>query len=241
MTIPTRERIIEEALRLFAEKGYSATAVSEIEAAAGLSPGAGGLYRHFRSKEEVLAAAVRAHAARTTDQIEVTLHSAAAAQLTPLPDRLRYLCELGLAKMSEEANLIRVIFRDLDQFPQLVDEFREDLVQPLYEIMTTWGCRQPEFAAPASTGRPSPPCSAVRSSATGSPTRNSAPHPDGSPNRASWRHGRASRLGCCRVTKHQPPPSRLRLRSADRRAGQGGSQPAACCRWSDSPARADPA
>ncbi len=140
MTIPTRERIIEEALRLFAEKGYSATAVSEIEAAAGLSPGAGGLYRHFRSKEEVLAAAVRAHAARTTDQIEVTLHSAAAAQLTPLPDRLRYLCELGLAKMSEEANLIRVIFRDLDQFPQLVDEFREDLVQPLYEIMTAWGC-----------------------------------------------------------------------------------------------------
>ena len=146
MTSSTRERIIEEALRLFAEKGYSATAVSEIEAAAGLSPGAGGLYRHFRSKEEVLAAAVRAHAARTTDQIEVTLHSAAAAQLTPLPDRLRYVCELGLAMMSEEANLIRVIFRDLDQFPRLVAEFRENLVQPVYEIMTTWGCRQPEFA-----------------------------------------------------------------------------------------------
>ncbi len=146
MTSSTRKRIVDEALRLFAEKGYSATAVAEIEAAAGLSPGAGGLYRHFRSKEEVLVAAIRTHAAPTTDQIEATMRSVASAQLIPLPDRLRYLCKLGLAKMTEETNLIRVIFRDLDQFPHLVDEFREDLVQPLYEVMTTWGGRQPEFA-----------------------------------------------------------------------------------------------
>jgi AcrR family transcriptional regulator len=146
MTSSTRERIIDEALRLFAGKGYAATAVAEIEAAAGLSPGAGGLYRHFRSKEEVMAAAIRAHAARTKDQIEETMRSATSAQFTPLPDRLRYLCRLGLAKMTEEANLIRVVFRDLDQFPHLVDEFREDLVQPLYEVMTTWGHQQPEFA-----------------------------------------------------------------------------------------------
>jgi AcrR family transcriptional regulator len=146
MTSSTRERIIHEALRLFAEKGYSATAVAEIEAAAGLSPGAGGLYRHFKSKEEVMAAAIRTHAARTRDQIDATIRSATSAQLTPLPDRLRHLCKLGLAKMTEEANLIRVIFRDLDQFPHLVNEFREDLAQPLYEVMTTWGGQQPEFA-----------------------------------------------------------------------------------------------
>jgi AcrR family transcriptional regulator len=146
MASSTRERIIDVALRLFAEKGYSATAVAEIEAAAGLSPGAGGLYRHFRSKEEVLAAAIGVHAAHTTDQIDATMRSVASAQLTPLPDRVRYLCKLGLAKMTEEANLIRVIFRDLDQFPYLVDEFRDDLVQPLYEVMTIWGGQQPEFA-----------------------------------------------------------------------------------------------
>ena len=56
MTTSTRERIVAESLRLFADRGYAATSVAEIEAAAGLSPGAGGLYRHFRSKEEVLAA-----------------------------------------------------------------------------------------------------------------------------------------------------------------------------------------
>ncbi|MFD0856079.1 TetR family transcriptional regulator, partial [Actinomadura adrarensis] len=34
----TRERIVSEALRLFADRGYAATSVAEIEAAAGLSP-----------------------------------------------------------------------------------------------------------------------------------------------------------------------------------------------------------
>src|SRR5260370_7870205 len=74
------------------------------------------------------------------------MRSLTSAQLPPLPDRLRPLCKLGLAKMTEEPNLIRVVFRDLDQFPHLVDEFREDLVQPLYEVMITWGGQQPEFA-----------------------------------------------------------------------------------------------
>ncbi len=146
MTSSTRDRIIDEALRLFAEKGYSSTAVAEIEAAAGLSPGAGGLYRHFTSKEEVLAAAIRVHAARTTDQIQATMRTVTSAQPAPLPDRLRCLCVLGLANLAEQANLIRVIFRDLDQFPLLVDEFREDLVRPLFEVMITWANQQPEFA-----------------------------------------------------------------------------------------------
>src|SRR2546426_4729004 len=55
---PTRERIVTNALRLFAQRGFNGTAVTEIEAAAGLAPGSGGLYTHFHTKEEVLAAAI---------------------------------------------------------------------------------------------------------------------------------------------------------------------------------------
>jgi AcrR family transcriptional regulator len=50
----TRERIIDEAVRLIAAQGYAETTVGQIEAAAGLSARAGGFYRHFRSKEDVL-------------------------------------------------------------------------------------------------------------------------------------------------------------------------------------------
>src|SRR4051794_41495878 len=39
---------------LFGRQGYHATTIAQIEAAAGLSAGAGGLYRHFKSKRAVL-------------------------------------------------------------------------------------------------------------------------------------------------------------------------------------------
>jgi AcrR family transcriptional regulator len=120
MTMTTRERIVSEALRLFADRGYAATSVAEIEAAAGLSPGAGGLYRHFRSKEEVLSTAIREHIERTRRQITDVLAQSEAYKDRPLEIRLRMTCHAGLAKMREEQELVRILFRDLDQFPNLV-------------------------------------------------------------------------------------------------------------------------
>ncbi|HEY8479236.1 MAG TPA: helix-turn-helix domain-containing protein [Spirillospora sp.] len=145
MTTSTRDRIVAESLRLFADRGYAATSVAEIEAAAGLSPGAGGLYRHFRSKEEVLASAIREHIERTRKQIHDILDHATAYEDRPLETRLRMTCQAGLAKMREEQDLIRVLFRDLDQFPHLVEEMREGIVNPLYEGIATWLAAQPEF------------------------------------------------------------------------------------------------
>lgn len=145
MTTSTRDRIVSESLRLFADRGYAATSVAEIEAAAGLSPGAGGLYRHFRSKEEVLSSAIREHIERTRRQISDVLTQSTAFAERPLETRLRMTCQAGLAKMREEQDLIRVLFRDLDQFPNLVAEMREGIVNPLYDGISTWLAAQPEF------------------------------------------------------------------------------------------------
>jgi AcrR family transcriptional regulator len=54
----TRARLIAEAVRLFAEKGFASTRTSEIEEAAGLAPGSGGAFRYFRSKRRILAEGV---------------------------------------------------------------------------------------------------------------------------------------------------------------------------------------
>ena len=134
----TRERIVSESLRLFAERGYAATSVAEIEAASGLSPGAGGLYRHFRSKEDVLAAAVREHITRTSKQISAALQREVEIRDRPLVDRLRLVATIGMGKMREEADLIRVLFRDLDKFPNLIAEMREGIVNPLYDMIAKW-------------------------------------------------------------------------------------------------------
>jgi AcrR family transcriptional regulator len=52
----TRQRLIEAAARLFAEKGYEQTSVRDLGEALGMTTGA--VYRHFRNKAELLAAAV---------------------------------------------------------------------------------------------------------------------------------------------------------------------------------------
>lgn len=146
MTRSTRERIIDEALRLFAERGYSATSVAEIEAASGLSPGAGGLYRHFKSKYEVLAAAINEHAARTRTQVAESLAQLGDMETSAdLEVRLSHLCRAGLAKVREESELTRVFFRDLSQFPELVAVVREGLLQPMFDAITTWFRAQPEY------------------------------------------------------------------------------------------------
>ncbi len=54
MPASTRDKLATEALRLFGDQGYAETSVGQIEAAAGLSARAGGFYRHFKSKEDVL-------------------------------------------------------------------------------------------------------------------------------------------------------------------------------------------
>lgn len=54
----TRQRILAEAQRLFRERGYAATSLEQISAAADVTKGA--IYGHFASKEDLLLSAVEA-------------------------------------------------------------------------------------------------------------------------------------------------------------------------------------
>lgn len=56
----TRQRIVEAAIAVFAEKGYHDAAVDEIVRASGTSKGA--FYFHFPSKEEIFFALIEGRA-----------------------------------------------------------------------------------------------------------------------------------------------------------------------------------
>lgn len=58
MSEPMKERLLHVAVALFAKKGFRETTVGDIEEAAGLTRRAGGFYRHFASKEDVLVEAI---------------------------------------------------------------------------------------------------------------------------------------------------------------------------------------
>jgi AcrR family transcriptional regulator len=55
----TRERLIEAAARVFAEKGFAATSLDEVADAAGLTKGA--VYSNFENKEDLVRAVLEVH------------------------------------------------------------------------------------------------------------------------------------------------------------------------------------
>ena len=64
---PTRDRLIEAAAAVFAEKGYDGAGVQEIARRAGFTTGA--IYGRFRGKAELLLAAMEAHSHDELDQL----------------------------------------------------------------------------------------------------------------------------------------------------------------------------
>lgn len=48
----TKERILEEALKLFSQSGYMGTSMNDIAAELGVTKAA--LYKHYKSKQEIL-------------------------------------------------------------------------------------------------------------------------------------------------------------------------------------------
>jgi AcrR family transcriptional regulator len=122
----TRERIVTEALRLFARRGFRGTTVGEIEQAAGLAPRAGGLYKHFRSKEEVLEAGIERHVSEFESM-------RSALEMLPLGDlrsELTLIARWGLAELREEQQLMKIVQKDGDQFPKLAAEVHERIIAP---------------------------------------------------------------------------------------------------------------
>lgn len=128
----TRTRILGEAMRLFGELGYTATTISKIEEAAGLSPGSGALYKHFRSKKDILSVGLRERI-RKEDTLTTLLGTEAVATApppsvtVPAPGPrvfLRAVAKSGLERLAYERDVNRILVRDLAAFPELLEEFR---------------------------------------------------------------------------------------------------------------------
>jgi TetR/AcrR family transcriptional repressor of nem operon len=64
----TRERIVKVAAREFNESGIQSTGLTEIMAAAGLTHG--GFYKHFSSKDQLVAEAIDAALERIADSMQ---------------------------------------------------------------------------------------------------------------------------------------------------------------------------
>lgn len=135
MSTTTRERIVDEAMRLFSEHGYSATSIAKIEAAAGLTPGAGGIYHHFASKEAVLAAGIERQLSRlgALREIRDVLGS-----LGDLKAELTLTARYVLAELDSESELLRILASDARNRPKLLAAAVEELISSTFAGFATW-------------------------------------------------------------------------------------------------------
>jgi AcrR family transcriptional regulator len=121
---------MQETLSMVAEKGLGGTSVIDIEAAAGLSPGSGAFYRHFHSKEEALAAAVRHEVDRLRDPASWPRPDAASAvDDRPSPASLANELLDGINWLNELSPLIRVVLREGKNYPEAAAGLREAIAR----------------------------------------------------------------------------------------------------------------
>lgn len=120
----TRDRLLAEGMRLFGEQGYSATSVAQIELAAGLSPGSGSLYKHFRSKEELLSAGLDRLLSGGQELTDLMV-SAIPPGPADVHAAFDAVARASLRRMDADRDLTRLLFRGLDGFPELMERFSD--------------------------------------------------------------------------------------------------------------------
>lgn len=128
MAAGTRDLLLTQGMGLFGEQGYAATSAAQIEAAAGLSPGSGTLYKHFRSKEALLTAGLDrllSGGRELADQLDPRDAAGLVEQLTAET-------QARPRRLEEDRDL----FRGLESFPEVLQRFDDEEIGRFHEAST---------------------------------------------------------------------------------------------------------
>jgi TetR/AcrR family transcriptional regulator len=131
---PRRERrkearpgeLLDAALDLFVEKGFSATRVEEVAARAGVSKGT--LFLYFQSKEDLFKAVVRENIANKfpTWQEEFTSFEGSSS------DMLRYAMTSWWERIGKTraSGITKLVMSEAQNFPEIASFYQEEVIQP---------------------------------------------------------------------------------------------------------------
>jgi TetR/AcrR family transcriptional regulator len=131
---PKRERrkqarpgeLLDAALDLFVEKGFSATRVDEVAARAGVSKGT--LFLYFQSKEDLFKAVVRENIANKfpTWQEEFLTFEGTSA------DMLRYALTSWWERIGKTraSGIAKLVMSEAQNFPEIAAFYQEEVIQP---------------------------------------------------------------------------------------------------------------
>lgn len=138
------EEILDAALHLFSEKGFSSTRMQDVASAAGISKGT--LYLYFSNKEAIFYQVVQQRITPQLDQVESMVNASTGSQA----DLLKQLINgwwLGVACSSLSA-IPKIITAEAGNFPELARYFTLNVVtrsRKLFSRVIQRGMQQGEF------------------------------------------------------------------------------------------------
>jgi AcrR family transcriptional regulator len=128
-----REAVLEAALAAFIASGFAATRIEDVARRADVAKGT--IYLHFKDKEDLFAAAVRAEmaplAAGLTDLLEDDAAQPKAALEAALTALLQRLTE------TRTGDVIRLIMSETLRFPEVTRFYRDEIVAPMLGRIST--------------------------------------------------------------------------------------------------------
>lgn len=112
----TRERLLDAALEVFGEVGYTGATITEIERRVGLTPGTGSFYRHFPDKAALLQAAAEREVERVLDELRSPEWSPERADDA---EPTRVTLRKSLAIIERLDPLYRLMMNECDRVPEV--------------------------------------------------------------------------------------------------------------------------
>jgi TetR/AcrR family transcriptional regulator len=133
-TSPKRERrkearpgeLLDAALDLFVEKGFSATRADEVAARAGVSKGT--LFLYFQSKEDLFKAVVRENIANNFPTWEEELHTFNGSSA----DMLRYAMVSWWERIGKTraSGIAKLVMSEAQNFPEIAAFYQDEVIKP---------------------------------------------------------------------------------------------------------------
>jgi AcrR family transcriptional regulator len=130
-----QSRILRSAVEVFAEKGYSGAATSEIAQRAGVAEGT--IFRHYRTKKDLLYSIVAPFVARLIEPFVLR-------SLYPLIDKphatfegfIRGVLDNRIAFAEKNIKVIRILLQEVPFHPELREQFLSKVADRVLQKMT---------------------------------------------------------------------------------------------------------
>ncbi|MFC4808347.1 TetR/AcrR family transcriptional regulator [Paenibacillus sp. GCM10023250] len=122
-----QSRIVQSAIEVFAEKGYAASSTSEIAQRAGVAEGT--IFRHYKTKKELLLAIVAPAMTKLLAPFVLRgFHKVLDTEYESYDQVLRAMIENRIEFLRKHRNILKIMLQEIPFHPEMQERFQRDVL-----------------------------------------------------------------------------------------------------------------